>query len=428
MENEPQSRTARREAERMASGHKKKVRGPRGPKRPSNGRNFKLVRNIILSVIAVLVLAVGVVAGTAYKNTKNAVDNAFQSAGVKKARDVSGVLADGKPFSILLLGTDTGELGRTYKGRTDSLMLVTVNPKQDKVTVMSLPRDSVIAPIGYEDQFPQKLNAAYELGSAKTTIKTIQDWLNVPIDYYAIVNMGALEKIVNELGGIDVKSPLTFDYNPDTAHADPGNLYSFTEGSSTYTHTGEDGVTHTYHKMNGAAALAFSRMRYDDPQGDYGRQARQRLVLEAIVEKAKSNPTKLINAKFLNTISDSTNTDLTFDDMLTIASKYISAAKTIKTDHLQGTEVNLVSGSSELIPQSEKQRGTNVLRKSLGLKAAKTGPMFAGEVSSATLAANGLTSYVYDSSDETTDTTSEDGSTVDDGSGTYGSSYYSYAQ
>lgn len=151
-------------------------------------------------------------------------------------------------------------------------------------------------------------------------------------------------------------------------------------------------------------------------------------MLEAIVEKAKSNPTKLINAKFLNTISDSTNTDLTFDDMLTIASKYISAAKTIKTDHLQGTEVNLVSGSSELIPQSEKQRGTNVLRKSLGLKAAKTGPMFAGEVSSATLAANGLTSYVYDSSDETTDTTSEDGSTVDDGSGTYGSSYYSYAQ
>ena len=81
-----------------------------------------------------------------------------------------------------------------------------------------------------------------------------------------------------------------------------------------------------------------------------------------------------------------------------------------------------------MIPQSEKQRGTNVLRKSLGLKAAKTGPMFAGEVSSATLAANGLTSYVYDSSDETTDTTSEDGSTVDDGSGTYGSSYYSYAQ
>ena len=65
MENEPQSRTARREAERMASGHKKKVRGPRGPKRPRNGRKFKLVRNIILSVIAVLVLAVGVVAGTA---------------------------------------------------------------------------------------------------------------------------------------------------------------------------------------------------------------------------------------------------------------------------------------------------------------------------------------------------------------------------
>ncbi|MBC6499487.1 LCP family protein [Weissella confusa] len=78
------------------------------------------------------------------------------------------------------------------------------------------------------------------------TVKTIQDWLNVPIDYYAIVNMGALEKIVNELDGIDVKSPLTFDYNPDTAHADPGNLYSFTEGSSTYTCTDTGELGRTY--------------------------------------------------------------------------------------------------------------------------------------------------------------------------------------
>ena len=428
MENEPQSRTARREAERLANSHHKKVRGPRGPKRPKDGHKFKVARNIILAVIAVLVLGVGAVAGTVFNNTKNAVNNAFQSAGVKKSRDVSAVLADGKPFSILLLGTDTGELGRTDKGRTDSLMLVTVNPTKEKVTVMSLPRDSVIAPVGFESQFPQKLNSAYEFGSAKTTIKTIQDWLNVPIDFYALVNMGALEKVVNELGGIKVESPLTFDYNPDTAHQDPGNLYSFTEGSSTYTHTGEDGVTHTYHKMNGAAALAFSRMRYDDPRGDYGRQERQRLVLEAIVEKAKSNPTKLINAKFLNTISDSTNTDLTFDDMLTIASKYNSAAKTIKTDHAQGFSVGLTSGSSELITPDEKQRVTNVLRKSLGLKEADTGTMFGGEVSSATIAANGLTSYVYNSSSETSDTTSEYGSTTDDGTGTYGANYYSYAQ
>ena len=173
--------------------------------------------------------------------------------------------------------------------------------------------------------------------------------------------------------------------------------------------------------MDGAAALAFSRMRYDDPQGDYGRQARQRLVLQAIVDKAKSNPTKLINQKFLSTISDSTKTDLTFGDMLTAASKYLGAAKTIKTDHAQGTSVSLTSGSSELITQSEKQRVTNVLRSSLGLKHKKTGTLYGGNVSESTLAANGLPS---DSNSSSTSTDSTYGTTSTDS--TYGTTDSTY--
>ena len=416
MDNEPKTRSARLEAARKASRPKDQVKPVATkltqssdmnsqPPKPKRSRHAK-IRNIILAIIAVLVLAVGVMFGVAYTNTKNAVDNAYQSAGFTKARDVSSVLSDGRPFSILLLGTDTGELGRDYKGRTDSLMLVTVNPKQDKVTIVSLPRDSVIAPVGYEDAFPQKLNAAYAFGSSKTTIKTIQDWLNVPIDYYALVNMGGMEKVIDELGGVKVNSPLTFAYNPYTAHADDGYLFSFKKGTSKYSFTAQDGVTHHYNQFDGKAALAFARMRYDDPQGDYGRQERQRLVLEAIVAKAKQNPTQLVNAKFLNTISDSTKTDLTFGDMTTIATKYISAARHIKTDHLQGTSVDLTSGSSELIPNDEKQRVTNLLRKSLGLKKAKTGNMYGGEVSAATLINNGLaTTGASDLVDNGTDET-----------------------
>ena len=398
MDNEPNSRSARREAERAANNPLSKVRMPNmNPKGDGPKFDKVRVRNTILAVVAVIVLAVGVMFGIAYNNTKNAVDDAYQSTGLKKARDVSDVLSDGKPFSILLLGTDTGELGRDYKGRTDSLMLVTVNPKLDKVTIMSLPRDSVIAPVGYEDEFPQKLNSAYEFGSAKTTIQTIQDWLNVPIDFYALVNMGGMEKVINELDGVKVKSPLTFAYNPYTAHDDAGYLFSFKKGSSTYTFTAQDGVTHTYHKMDGKAALAFSRMRYDDPQGDYGRQERQRMVLEAIVDKAKSNPTKLVNAKFLD------------------------AAKNIKTDHAQGTEVTLSSGSSELISPEEKQRVTNVLRKSLGLKHKKTGNMNGGEVTAATLLANGL---VTTGASDIDDSESDDSSTATDTDATTGATTY----
>jgi LCP family protein required for cell wall assembly len=286
-------------------------------------------------------------------------------------------------------------------------MLVTVNPDKEKVTIMSLPRDSVIAPVGYEEEFPQKLNSAYEYGSAKTTIQTIQKWLNVPIDYYALVNMGGLEKVIDQMNGIKVKSPLTFGYNPYTAHNDGDYIYNFTKGSSTFTLNAK-GQIKTYKKMDGQAALAFSRMRYDDPQGDYGRQKRQRMVLQTIVDDAKSNPTKLINQKFLNTLSDSTQTDLTFGDMLTVASRYLSAAKTIKQDNAQGTEVNLTSGSSELISQDEKQRVTNVLRKSLGLKHKKTGTLYGGKVSNATLIMNGLPasqSATEEAADTTTDST-----------------------
>ncbi|WP_370398664.1 LCP family protein [Weissella sagaensis] len=417
MDNEPKTRLDRRQAENELKRRKKREGGPRDKKFQSNGKQprKRRIRGAILFVIAVIVLIVGMLFGVAYNKTKNAIDGSYQETGLTKERNVSKVIKQGKPFSILLLGTDTGELDRKYKGRTDSLMLVTVNPDKEKVTIMSLPRDSVIAPVGYEEEFPQKLNSAYEYGSAKTTIQTIQKWLNVPIDYYALVNMGGLEKVIDQMNGIKVKSPLTFGYNPYTAHNDGDYIYNFTKGSSTFTLNAK-GQTKTYKKMDGQAALAFSRMRYDDPQGDYGRQKRQRMVLQTIVDDAKSNPTKLINQKFLNTLSDSTQTDLTFGDMLTVASRYLSAAKTIKQDNAQGTEVNLTSGSSELISQDEKQRVTNVLRKSLGLKHKKTGTLYGGKVSNATLIMNGLPasqSATEEAADTTTDSTYGTGTATD---------------
>ncbi|UEG66148.1 LCP family protein [Weissella hellenica] len=417
MDNEPKTRLDRRQAENELKRRKKREGGPRDKKFQSNGKQprKRRIRGAILFVSAVIVLIVGMLFGVAYNKTKNAIDGSYQETGLTKERNVSKVIKQGKPFSILLLGTDTGELDRKYKGRTDSLMLVTVNPDKEKVTIMSLPRDSVIAPVGYEEEFPQKLNSAYEYGSAKTTIQTIQKWLNVPIDYYALVNMGGLEKVIDQMNGIKVKSPLTFGYNPYTAHNDGDYIYNFTKGSSTFTLNAK-GQTKTYKKMDGQAALAFSRMRYDDPQGDYGRQKRQRMVLQTIVDDAKSNPTKLINQKFLNTLSDSTQTDLTFGDMLTVASRYLSAAKTIKQDNAQGTEVNLTSGSSELISQDEKQRVTNVLRKSLGLKHKKTGTLYGGKVSNATLIMNGLPasqSATEEAADTTTDSTYGTGTVTD---------------
>lgn len=364
----------------------------RGERHRANGRKRShKVRNAILMALGLLLLIGGGVGAYYFNSIRSTANKTFNDSGVKKSRDVAQVLKDGKPFSVLLLGTDTGELGRDYKGRTDSLMLVTVNPNQKKVTIMSLPRDNLTAIPGYTSTFPQKLNAAYEYGSAATTIKTVQQWLNVPIDFYALVNMHALEQVVDQVGGVSVKSPLTFNYNPDTAHSDGDNYYVFTKDSTHWTHTVDGKRTQSSDIMDGSAALAFSRMRYGDPQGDYGRQQRQRLVLEGIVHAAKANPTKLVNQKFLDLVSKSAQTDLTFNDMLTIVSNYMSASQKLESDHAQGDSLMIGGVSYEHVNLKEMQRVTDRLRSSLGLKKAETGNPYGGKISSAALAPYGIT-------------------------------------
>jgi LCP family protein required for cell wall assembly len=264
----------------------------------------------------------------------------YNSAGITKTRDANKVLAQKRPVSILMLGTDTGALGRNYKGRTDTMMIMTLNPQKKTTTIVSLPRDMKVNLPDYPDDSPAKINAAYTYGGVKESVKTVQKHFNIPIDYYVLVNMGGLEKAINQVGGVDVKSPLTFDY--EGAH--------FTKGQ-------------TYH-LNGNNALKFSRMRYDDPQGDYGRQQRQRLVITALLKKSVSYKT-VLNQRFLRTISDSSQTDLTFNNMVTLAKDYRGSNANIVQDHAQGHGVDEDGQDYEVVPTSEQQRITDLLQNSL---------------------------------------------------------------
>ena len=174
------------------------------------------LRNSILFLMAILLIVVSFFIWRTISSTKGVVDKSYAGAGLTKSRNVSNVIKSGRPISILLYGTDTGELGRTYRGRTDSMMLLLINPKTKQTTMVSLPRDAMVSIVGYEDTFPQKLNAAYAYGSTATSIKTVEAFLNIPIDFYALVNMGGLANMVNQVGGISVDSPLDFTYSQET--------------------------------------------------------------------------------------------------------------------------------------------------------------------------------------------------------------------
>src|SRR5699024_9901892 len=100
-----------------------------------------------------------------------------------------------KRFAVLLMGTDTGALHRTEKrGRTDTMILAVVNPAKKHYTLVSIPRDTMAQMIGTDEFGVEKINAAYEIGGARMAMDTVSELINVPVKYYAVVNMGGIMK------------------------------------------------------------------------------------------------------------------------------------------------------------------------------------------------------------------------------------------
>ncbi|KRN88430.1 LCP family protein [Ligilactobacillus ceti] len=280
---------------------------------------------------------------TVLSNTKQTINKTYEKTKVKKLRNVSDVLKEGKPFSILLLGTDTGAKNRSYKGRTDTMIIATINPKSEKVTLTSIPRDSQVKIIGSNVPFA-KINAAYTYDGIDGSIRTVQHMLHVPIDFYILVDMEGLIKLVDALGGVTVTPPLTFTY--ESCHVVKGQKIT----------------------LKGTPALDYARMRYDDPEGDYGRQKRQKQIISAIIKKSLSTTTITQYKKILKTIEHNVKTDLTYDDMMTIVSDYTDAGKSIKSYTVQGVGAMINGSSYQVVSPAEKKKNSDRIRKALDLK------------------------------------------------------------
>lgn len=167
------------------------------------------------------------------------------------------------PFTVLVVGIEDQEGGE----RSDVMMLATVNPKTEEVYLLSIPRDTrtYIEELGYKT----KLNHSYGVGGIETTIATINEMIDIPIDYYITTNFDGFEDIVDTFDGVTVDVPFTFDAQLT------GSLKwkTYYEGKM---------------NLNGNEALAYVRMRKADPRGDHGRNERQQQVIKAIIDKGTS--------------------------------------------------------------------------------------------------------------------------------------------
>ncbi|WP_326521493.1 LCP family protein [Limosilactobacillus difficilis] len=112
------------------------------------------------------------------------------------------------------MGTDVGALGRgtSYAGNTDTMEVITVNPHQQKMTMMAIPRDTLVKVNTKAGSKYVKINAAYAIGGPQLAKKQVGELVGTKIDYYALTNMGTLRKVVNAVGGVDVNNPFAFTY------------------------------------------------------------------------------------------------------------------------------------------------------------------------------------------------------------------------
>lgn len=290
----------------------------------------------VLIVIGLFIVADVALFGKMYFDAKKSANSTYKQVKTNKLRNTPD-LNNGKPFTVLILGTDTGEYGRTYRGRSDTMMLAAVSPEEKKTTLVSIPRDTKVAIPGYG--YNNKINAAYSYEGTKGAVNIVQSYLDVPVDYYVEMNMKGLEELSAAVGPVKVENDLEFTNANKT----------FKKGTVTID---EDNI------------LAYTRMRYEDPRGDYGRQLRQRMVLEALVKKIATIGSMTKYQSILNAISSNMKTNLTFDDMKAIATKYSSASK-IEQVQLQGESQMIDGVSYEVIPQSNLDKVTSQLKKVL---------------------------------------------------------------
>jgi LCP family protein required for cell wall assembly len=320
---------------------------------------------IFVSILAILVISILGYVYSIYANVKDSMDTAYTPVEIETFRTTNnGTVADssedeesradagamtpselleaGEPVSILLLGVDTGDLGRTEQGRSDSMVVVTINPHTQTTTLLSIPRDTYTEIVGYGTS--DKINHAYAFGGTAMSINTVQQMLDIPIDFYVMVNMAGIQEIVDAVGGITVDSPLAFNQND----------FNFVEGTN---------------QLDGEAALAFARMRYEDPAGDTGRQGRQRLVIEGVIHKLATPETLLNYQTILQSLSSNVQTSFQLSDFYTLQNQdYLGAVDNMNQQQLGGTGGMMNEIYYNFVDETEMTRVQDLLQAELELE------------------------------------------------------------
>lgn len=255
----------------------------------------------IAAIVVLVVVLVGGLAGGGFylykEMQKSNINENLHSMSEDQMQavdaELTGTTSFEEPFTVLLLGSDARADDPDMGARTDTIIVVRVDPVENIVSMVSIPRDTFIEIDGVG---PQKFNAAFTYGGESGTIAAVKKLTGVSIDHFAEVNFESLVGLVDAIGGIDVEVEEEIDDEDAGGHIDAGKQH-----------------------LDGEHALIFARSRhYVD--GDYTRQVNQRKVILAIVDRALTAPaTELTGLIQASTKFVTTDSGIDFDFIYSLA-------------------------------------------------------------------------------------------------------------
>lgn len=305
-------------------------------------------KRTIIKVIATLAVSV-LICLSAYgiylvKKAESAVDNAFESAG----NDNGPVEPLTDNISILFIGVDDSEERNQSDDnvRSDALVLATLNNKDKSIKLVSIPRDTYtyIPDSGKED----KITHAYALNGPSSTIESVEELLDVPVNYYLRMNFDAFIDVVDALGGIKVEVPFDISEQDENDLQDAIKL--------------KEGIQF----LNGSEALALARTRHYD--SDIERGKRQQMILESIMNRALSVGSITKYGDVFEAVGDNMKTNMKFQDMRALFEYAKNGKPDIETITLDGYDDMSTGIYYWKLEEESLLEIQDVLQSHLGLK------------------------------------------------------------
>ncbi|TDL96749.1 LytR family transcriptional regulator [Macrococcus brunensis] len=271
----------------------------------------------LVTIALIILLVIGGILGYAYFKVKGTADSIHSPIAGREKSDLRDKGVDVKnkdAISVALFGVDANakRLSEGDHGRTDTILLLSINPNNKKTVMISIPRDTYSEIVGHNSR--EKIAHAYAYGGAKMAVNSVEKLMNVPIDYYAAINMDGMQELIDTVGGVDVVSNATF-----TAQGE-----SFVKGQKVH--------------LDGKKALVFIRSRKEEGAGDdFGRQERQQIVIQGLAHKLLSAESVTKFDGILKATSKNVITDMTFSDLTSLQSGYSKTLNNVEKYQLEGT-------------------------------------------------------------------------------------------